>query len=202
MVFKQTVYSVLVVSASAGFSASLKDLLPVTDYWPVSVEGSVAAARRRLLERDYDLVLINAPLPDDFGIKLAIDVCDSTDAAVAIFVKNELYDEVIGRVTGRGVLTVARPTTRQTISQHLLAMQAVRERMRTQAERITSLEDRVGQMRIVNRAKWLLIEAQGMTEEAAHHCIEKRAMDERISKGEAAQRIIREYTGSEKGAEG
>ena len=50
-------------------------LLPVTDYWPVTTVRSIAEGKRRQLEQSYDIILINAPLPDDFGIRFAIDVC-------------------------------------------------------------------------------------------------------------------------------
>ena len=39
-----------------------------------------AGARRELLEQSYDLVLINAPLPDEFGTRLALDVCSRSGA--------------------------------------------------------------------------------------------------------------------------
>ena len=165
MVFKQTVYSVLVASASGGFVALMADLLPMTDYWPVTVADSAAAARRILQERTYDLVLINTPLPDDFGINLAMEVCGGTDAAVAVFVKRERYKEASARLTGHGILTVARPTTRQMVLQKLQALQAMRERMRTKVEQLASMEDQMCQLQFVNRAQWLLIEQHGMTEE-------------------------------------
>ena len=46
-------------------------------------------------------------------------------------------------------------------------------------------------MRVVNRAKCLLIEKKQMTEEEAHHYLEKLAMDACITKREAATDIIR-----------
>ena len=102
--------------------ALMADLLPMTDDWPVTVADSAAAARRILQERTYDLVLINTPLPDDFGINLAMEVCGGTDAAVAVFVKRERYKEASARLTGHGILTVARPTTRQVVLQQLQAL--------------------------------------------------------------------------------
>ena len=43
MVFQERTYSVLVVSASASFNRAAGDLLPMTDYWPVTFVKSVAA---------------------------------------------------------------------------------------------------------------------------------------------------------------
>ncbi len=67
MIFQERTYAVLLVSAAQSFNNSIMNLLPMTDYWPVNTVDSVAAARRALLERSYDIVIINAPLPDDFG---------------------------------------------------------------------------------------------------------------------------------------
>ena len=61
MDLKEQVYSVLVVSASEKFNQSLAGLLPQSRFSPVRTVSGVGAARRELLERPYDLVLINTP---------------------------------------------------------------------------------------------------------------------------------------------
>ena len=55
------------------------------------------------------------------------------------------------------------------------------------------VEEKIKEIRLVNRAKWLLIECLRMTEAEAHRYIEKQAMDLRISKREAAENIIKTY---------
>ena len=68
----RSTYSVLVVSAAAKFHTSLRELLPEDRYAPLCAASSVAEARRVLLERPFDLVVISTPLPDEFGTKLAL----------------------------------------------------------------------------------------------------------------------------------
>nr|MCR5654266.1 ANTAR domain-containing protein [Lachnospiraceae bacterium] len=46
---------------------------------------------------------------------------------------------------------------------------------------------------LVNRAKWSLIKACGMTEEDAHRYVQKQAMDLCLSKREVAENILRTY---------
>ena len=72
MVFQERTYSVLLVTASDSFTAKIMPLLPVTDYWPVTTVHSVGEARRKIVETSFDIVLINAPLPDDFGLHLSL----------------------------------------------------------------------------------------------------------------------------------
>jgi response regulator NasT len=193
MIFKERTYSVLVVSSSEKFNATTATLLPVTDYYPVTLAKSVSEAQRKLLETAYDIVLINAPLPDDFGMRLAIDICGGSDAAVLLLVKSELYDDVYAKVVEYGVMTLSKPATVQMVSQTLRGLCATRERMRRIEEKHKTVEEKIEELRLVNRAKWLLIECLNMTETDAHRYIEKESMDLRITKRAVAEIIIKTY---------
>ena len=54
------------------------------------------------------------------------------------------------------------------------------------------LTEKIAQLRLVDRAKCLLIERRGMTEADAHRLIEKQAMDTRATRGEVATALIEE----------
>ena len=193
MVFLERTYSVLVVSASEKFNTSVTSLLPMTDYWPVNIAKSVAEAERRLLDQPYDIVLINAPLPDDFGMRLAIDTCNNSGAGVLLLVKSEVYNDIYAKVVEYGVMALAKPTSMTMIAQTLRVLCATRERLRKVEQRQASVEEKIEEIRIVNKAKWLLIECLSITEAQAHRYIEKQSMDQRITKREVAQNIIETY---------
>ena len=193
MVFQERTYSVLIVTASDSFTNSVMPLLPVTDYWPVTTARSVGEARRRIAETDFDIVLINAPLTDDFGMRLAIDICTNSGAGVLLMVKNDLFNDIYAKVVSYGVITLSKPTNLQMVAQNLRILCATRERMRQMEAKQATVEEKIEEMRLVNRAKWLLIECLGMTEPEAHRYIEKQSMDERISKREVAENIIKTY---------
>ena len=195
MVFQERTYGVLIVSAASSFFTVMEPLLPSTDYWPVVHAKSVAEAQRRLLEGTYDIVIINAPLPDDFGLRLAISTCTDSSSGVLLLVKNDLYNEIYTKAMPYGVLTLSKPTNSQLIAQSLRVLCATRERLRQMEQKQMSVEKKIEEIRLVNRAKWLLIECLGMKESDAHRYIEKQAMDLRISKSEMAEYIIRTYKG-------
>ena len=46
------------------------------------------------------------------------------------------------------------------------------------------------EIRLVNRAKWLLIEQRGMDEPTAHRYIEKQAMDRCVTRRAVAEEIV------------
>lgn len=195
MVFQERTYGVLIVSAASSFFTVMEPLLPSTDFWPVVHAKSVAEAQRRLLEGTYDIVIINAPLPDDFGLRLAISTCTDSSSGVLLLVKNDLYNEIYTKAIPYGVLTLSKPTNSQLIVQSLRVLCATRERLRQMEQKQMSVEKKIEEIRLVNRAKWLLIECLGMKESDAHRYIEKQAMDLRISKSEMAENIIRTYKG-------
>lgn len=195
MVFQDRTYAVLVVSASSSFDRTVSDLLPRNDFWPVNMVKSCGEARRALLDKEYDIVLINAPLHDDFGMRLAIDICSTSHAGVLLCVKSDLYNDVYSKVTPHGVLTLSKPTSLPMVTHSLRVLCAIRERLRKLEAKQQSVEERIEEIRLVNRAKWLLIQCLNMTESQAHRYIEKQSMDTRTSKREVAQDIIKTYGG-------
>ncbi|MBR5702419.1 MAG: response regulator [Oscillospiraceae bacterium] len=192
-VFQSDTYSVLLVSASEKFNTAARTLLPATDFWPVTAASSVGEAQRRLVNGSYDLILVNAPLPDDMGLDFAEEASRESDAAVLLLIRGELYDETYYRLLPSGAATLAKPTNQQAMSQALRQLCAMRERLRVARQRQGTVEEKIEEIRLVNRAKWLLIECLHMTEPEAHRYITRQAMEQRTSKKEIAENVIRTY---------
>ncbi len=193
MSLKERVYSVLVVSAAEQLNTALTALLPESHYQPRKIVPSISAGKRAWSERSYDFVIINTPLPDDTGTRFAIDVGSSKGTVVLLFVRAELYDDVREKVVEHGVFTLSKPVSRPQLSLSLDWLASARERLRQLEKKTLSVEEKMEEIRIVNRAKWLLISELQMDEPQAHRYIEKQAMDRRISKKEVAEEIIRTY---------
>lgn len=190
----ESVYSVLIVSCGEKFSQSLISLLPESRFDPVHTVASAASAKRALLGRSYDFVIVNAPLSDDFGTDLALDVCRGDSSVALLLVKNDLFDDIAGRVGPFGVYTLSKPTSNAAVNMAISWMCATRERLRRMQKRAASAEEKIEEIRLVNRAKWLLISELKMTETDAHRYIEKQAMDRCVSKRDIAADIIRNYS--------
>ena len=194
MVFQVKTYSVLLVSSAEKFNQSLRQLLPVTDFYPVETVSNAAEARRKLLEKAFDIVIINSPLKDEFGSRFACDVCGEYCSSVLIFVRNDMYDDVCGKVMEHGAFVLEKPASMQMITQTLKMMCAMRERMIRMEQKQISVEEKIAEIRMINHAKWLLIERRGMSEDDAQKYIEKHAMDNRITKKQVAEALIDELT--------
>lgn len=194
MSLKEQVYSILVVSASNSFNSALAEMLPESKYYPVNTVSSISAAKRAIAERAFDFVLINSPLPDDSGIHFAIDTCTLRETAVLLLSRNDIHDEIYDKVAEYGVFTLAKPTSKPIMALALRWMASTRARLHKLETKSLSVEEKMEEIRIVNRAKCLLISELKMSEPDAHHYIQKQAMDRCISRREAAERIIITYS--------
>ena len=194
MSLKERVYSVLIVSASERFRDSLLPLLPEASYSPVITAASIGEAGRARNLREFDFIFINSPLPDDAGIRFAIDCCRSGGAVAVLFAAAAVFDQVNARVAEHGVFVLPRPVPRDAILRGLEWMAAARERLRGYEKKVQPIEEKMEEIRLVNRAKWLLISELNMSEPDAHHYINRQAMDRCVPKREVAEEIIRLYS--------
>lgn len=193
MPLKERSYSALLVSDSEKFNNALTPLLSDADFHLIHSVTSVNTAQRRILERSYDVVLINTPLPDDFGSKLAMDLAAERHTEVILFIANDLYEATYDRVMEYGVLTIPKPTSPAILRRALDWVRAAVEKMRQIEKKTVSLEDKMAEIRIVNHAKWALIEHCHMTEADAHRTIEREAMNRCLTRREIAQSILQAY---------
>lgn len=191
---EKRVYSVLVVSAAESFSTALGPLLPEAKFSPIRFSASISAAKRAVSERDFDFVIINSPLPDDIGARFAIDTSDSKNTVVLLLVRAELHGEIYNKVADHGVFTLSKPTSKPTMQTALAWMSSARERLRKFEKNTLSIEEKMEEIRIVNHAKWVLINELKMEEPEAHRYIEKLAMDRCISRRAVAEEIIKTYS--------
>ena len=192
MVTGKRKYRVLVAGANDKLGESIAALLPKNEYEPPVFAASVGEIRRLALESTMDLVGLNTPLKDEFGTRLALDLADY-NIAVLLMVQGDVFDQVCYKVEDYGVLTLAKPVSRQSFYTAVKLLTAMRAKMLRMEKKNQALQEKMQDIRTINRAKWLLITNLQMTEDEAHYHIEKKAMNSRLSRREAAEEIIRTY---------
>ena len=189
---ESSVYSVLVVSPAGRGADFLASVFDAPTFDPVVNASSAGEARRLLSSEQYDLIAVNSPLPDETGIDFCIDAAQGP-SGVMLFVKNDIYEIVSSQCTREGIFVIPKPNTQRNVAQSVPLLCAICERLRKYEKKTRTLREKMDSIRIVNRAKWLLIERLGMTEQDAHGYIEKEAMNRRRTSREIAEEIIRMY---------
>jgi len=180
--------SVLIVSRSDKGTEFFAAILKETGFTAVSLCDSCKKAER-LLSRGFDLVIIDAPLGDNSGETFAKQTAKSGNRVI-LAIKSEAFDDIAADCSEHGVFTVAKPLRRDVFLNAIMFVKTAHKLIMTEnAELRRKIED----IRIVDRAKCLLISYMNISEKEAHRHIEKQAMDLRSTKREVAENILRTY---------
>ena len=177
--------------SAAGLSAIIRKVSPSA---LLTVLTSASQARRSVLDDAYDFLVVNSPLLDDSATELCRMTAANTDTSCLLLVKEEFFESTLSECEGSGIAVVPKPVIFPVLYQTFSLLKAVKgktDALRHENERLrTKLEE----VKLISQAKCLLIEKKGCSEEAAHHLIERRAMNSRISAKEAAGQILRIYS--------
>lgn len=183
-----TQHSILIVSSSGQFDAIVNRSL--NGYISKDICKSAAIARRFVLERYYDLVVINAPLPDENGEDLAMDVSENCNASILLVTPQDVADAAMERLSDHGILIVPKPAPGGRIDKAIRFLFSIQDRMHAIERKRQAAEEKIEELRIVSKAKILLVEKKKMTEDEAHRYIGKQAMDRGVSRRRIAERIL------------
>lgn len=190
MSLQENVYKVLILSHNFSFNEVIKDIFPTFIY---TYCDNVANGQRLVLENNYDFIIINAPIKEEVGHQFAIECSVNKTNIVLYVIHEELYNKYNEIMTKNGVYVLTKPLSKRQLMQSINHLICTREKMRLYENKIHSMDARIRQIKLINQAKCLLMSVRVMSEEQAHHYIEKYAMDHCISKNEAALLIVNKY---------
>ena len=185
--------SALIVSHSMKFADSLAEMLAQASVIDITTISNGGEARRMLIEKDFDLYIVNTPLPDEFGENLALNFASKGTSVVILIVKSELYDEISERVEDYGVITIAKPISKSLFWNALKLAIATHKKIKAIESENTKLQQKIEDIRIIDRAKCVLISLFSFSEAEAHRFIEKKAMDNRMTRRKVAEEILKTY---------
>lgn len=161
--------------------------------WPDAQITKGRASESGTELQEYDLCLINTPLSDTLGDDVAVRAAKSGLCQVVLLVKAELHEKLRDRVEPAGVFPLPKPLDKGLLLGTLSQAAVTRRRMEVLFQENRELKRKIEDIRMVDRAKYVLMEMLQMSEKEAHRYIEKQAMDLRRTKREVATRIISTY---------
>ena len=183
----------LIVSAGNNANEYLARHIGELGYTRPTIVASGGEARRRMDTNDFEVVIINTPLPDEFGHELCADAVEKTDAGVIFLAKAAAAEQLLTPLSEEGVLLVTKPFSNTFFLQAIHMAAASNHRLQLLRQENARMQEKIAQVRLVSHAKCCLVEREQMSEDAAHRYIEKRAMDTRRSRAEIAQEILDSY---------
>jgi response regulator NasT len=183
----------VIVSNAESSTAFLHDLIKPEFCASINVCESCAAARELLAKQTIDLCVINAPLSDEGGDRLAREAAESGRCQVVLIVKAETAEQISATLEDQGVITVSKPMRRETLYTAFKFLCVINKKMQRLMTENSRLTKKLDDIRMTARAKLVLISHLNMTEAEAHRYIEKQAMDLRVTRRVVAEGILKTY---------
>ncbi len=185
--------SLLLITASHETAAHFAAFLPADRFAP---ELNVCAPREALYvlgETVYDVVVIDGTVPSGQGQSLAASAAENGVTGVLLLADESQFEAVSAFADEHGFMALRSPVDPSLLKQSLGMMATVSRRMHALADRAEDLQRKMEEVRLVSRAKLLLVQRFKMTEKQAHRFIEKNAMDRCVTRRAIAEKIIRTY---------
>ena len=182
---------ILVVSSNKTASETLLDFLRGSfKCTPKIVESAYQA--KTLLDSDImtELEKINSPLMDESGVEFAEYVTGNTPANCILLIKAEAAEKIGERAEKAGVIIVGKPFSKTVLYQIVRTVDIAVNRSAELYLRNARLEEKINEIQTIDKAKFMLMEYKGMTENEAHTYIEQYAMNKRKKKSIGAAAII------------
>ena len=185
--------SAMLVSASEAQTKRISALLTRARIVPFDHAGSAQQALEQFDAGGIDGVLIAEPIAGSSGRELALQLKKRHCMAVLLLAAPEHAGTDAALLEQSGVLVLPNDAPESLIVQTIRLLAAVRIQLEQMQHKTEKLEAKVADIRIINRAKLLLVQHLQMTETEAHKYIEKQAMDTSMRRRTIAENIIRTY---------
>lgn len=191
---KENRYSVLLVSSSEQFNKKTIDLLSSNIYVELTVSTNIEQARRLIVERKFDIVIVDSPVNNDKGFYFVLSICDKDEFGILVLAKQTDYDEAYFRLHDYGVFVLSKPIEEDLFVQTLRIISLTRDKISSVKQNNLSFKDKLDEIKLVSEAKVLIIKNMHIDENEAHKLIEQNAMNLRITKKMSAEMFIKKYS--------
>lgn len=176
----------IIVSSSEESASEIEQFLRTSGFDRISIISSGSEARRLLRTAPgISLAVVDTPLSDEFGQELSAMIAGEYQINVIL-----ICADTAGFSGGNGIFAVSRPFSREIFAEitQLISDSSVKLE-RESADILLKTEE----IRLINRAKTVLMKYLNFTEPQAHRYIEKQSMNSRCSRRETALRILADY---------
>ena len=181
--------SIIIFSSEGETSDSIA--LAAGKFGNVSVSDG-NGARDLLSETHFDMVFVNTPLEKEFGLDIAVFAAKK-GCGVIIAAAAKHCDEIAKKIGDMEIFVLPRPLNKATLAQTFRFVMLAHETKNGLNSKTEALENKLRDLKLIDRAKCVLVEYLRISEADAHRQIQKRAMDMRVPQTVIAMDILKTY---------
>ncbi|NLJ15550.1 MAG: ANTAR domain-containing protein [Clostridiales bacterium] len=141
----------------------------------------------------YDSLIVYTPLKTDYGMNFVAEVHKKIKGGIVVLAKSDVAEEIQAKLNFTGAFVLARPFSKMLFIQAVKFANLAKTQAKKLKEENENLNKKIEDIKLVDRAKYCLMEYLRMSEKDAHRYIQKQAMDLRVSQREIAENILTTY---------
>lgn len=169
---------------------SVKNALTESGHIFAGYSRDVAGILRSARSLTPDLVIID--VRGSFGfIRPLIEIIDEELLTAVILLLDSRSDEIFDFIAKTRIVTyIAKPVFSEVVQQIADISMANFRRITEYEDRVKKLNDSLESRKSVEKAKWILVEQDGLSEEEAYNVIRKKSRDNRVPMRNISDAII------------
>lgn len=183
----------LITSFSADGVGILTEILANFDYTQIETAKNYQEARTLFQHKTFDLYLIHCLEPYHVAVNLAKKWISQPESQVLFVIREGVPQDICDSLEELGVIILEKPLHKKELAKYFKFLAISQVRFRKLQQEKEELAKEILNIKLVNRAKFILISHLNMSESEAHKYIEKEAMNTRNSKVHVAQKILKTY---------
>jgi two-component system, response regulator PdtaR len=186
---------VLIAEDEALIRLDLKEMLQEEGFDVVAEVADGASAVRLTRELEPDLVILDVKMPVMDGIQAAEEIAKERLAAILILTAFSQRDLVEKARRAGAMAYLVKPFQKHDL---LPAVEIAAGRFREMSgleQEVDDLQGRLEARKLVEKAKGLLQENEGLSEAEAFRFVQRQAMERRLTMRQVAEQIIERFGG-------
>jgi len=181
---------VVIAEDEAIIRLDLKELLEEEGYDVVGETGRGDEVIELVRDTEPDLVILDVKMPGMDGLTVARHVTGERLAAVLILTAFSQRDLVEQARDAGAAAYLVKPFQKSDLMPAIeIALERFRELMSLEAD-VGELRERLEARKVIDRAKGVLMDASGMTEQKAWRFLQTEAMNRRCKIHDVAERVV------------
>ncbi len=186
---------VLIAEDEALIRLDLKEMLLEEGFDVVAEVSDGATAVRLARELRPDLCILDLKMPVMDGIQAAEAITSERLSAVLILTAFSQRDLIEKARRAGAMAYLVKPFQKHDLLPAIEIAAGRFKDLQGLEDQVGTLSDRLEARKVVERAKGLLQEHEGMAEPAAFRWLQKTAMEQRVTMRAIAEQVIERYTG-------
>ena len=146
-----------------------------------------------LSRHSFDLLVLAGMRPDQTQQRLAGELARRTSMGVLLLLPAEDVPAAFDALSEQGVWVMQSPMPPAVLYQLLKNLLVQRRLLCSERRSNAAMQEELADLKLIQRAKLLLMQRLQMTEAQAHRYLEKSAMDRSMPRRDVARNIIRTY---------